>query len=70
MTFRPEFLNRVDEIIIFQPLTAADISQIVKLQIDQVSNRLNKQGIKIKLTPAAINHLAQAGMTRSSAPVP
>jgi ATP-dependent Clp protease ATP-binding subunit ClpB len=60
-TFRPEFLNRVDDIIIFQPLTREDISKIVKLQLKLVSQRLAQKGIKIKFGDAALSHIASAG---------
>jgi ATP-dependent Clp protease ATP-binding subunit ClpB len=60
-TFRPEFLNRVDDVIIFQRLTAEEIAEIVKLQMARVAERLAKRGITIKLTDAAAEHLAKAG---------
>jgi ATP-dependent Clp protease ATP-binding subunit ClpC len=60
-TFRPEFLNRVDEIIIFQPLTKAQIEQIVDLMVRQVMERLAEQRITLHLTEAARAWLAEHG---------
>jgi ATP-dependent Clp protease ATP-binding subunit ClpC len=60
-TFRPEFLNRVDEIIIFQPLSLADVEKIVDLQMKETSDRLRDQGVNIHLTEPARRWLAQKG---------
>ncbi len=60
-TIRPEFLNRVDEIIMFEPLTKAQVKEIVKLQIVQVSRRLEEQNIQIELTEDAVEALAEIG---------
>ncbi len=60
-TFRPEFLNRIDEIVIFNTLTQADVERIVDLQMDEISERLREQGIAIELTPAARAWLAREG---------
>ena len=60
-TIRPEFLNRIDEIIVFTPLTKKEIRQIVKLQFELVMLRLEKSGYKAKLTEAAIDWIAEAG---------
>ncbi len=60
-TFRPEFLNRIDEIIIFSPLTVAEMSLIVDLQMKEVSARLGEHGLNVELTPEARDWLAQAG---------
>ncbi len=60
-TFRPEFLNRVDDIIIFQSLTHDQIAKIVELQMCLVAARLEKQGITIRISPAAADYLARAG---------
>jgi ATP-dependent Clp protease ATP-binding subunit ClpB len=60
-TFRPEFLNRVDDIIIFQALTKDDIAKIVELQMHLVSKRLEKKGITIRMTEAASQYLAKEG---------
>ena len=60
-TFRPEFLNRVDETIIFQSLTLDDLMQIVDLQIAEVGARLDEQGITITTTPEAKELLVHEG---------
>lgn len=60
--FRPEFLNRVDDIVVFKPLQAEQIKDIVKLVLNELGERLNKQ-LELTLTyeEAAVEHLAQAG---------
>ena len=58
---RPEFLNRIDEIIMFTPLTESEIKQIVKLQIDSVARMLEKNGVKLKVTDKALDFLAAEG---------
>ena len=58
---RPEFLNRIDEIIMFTPLNEAEIKQIVGLQIDGVRKLLAKNGIELQITDAAMNLLAHEG---------
>jgi len=60
-TFRPEFLNRVDEIIIFHSLSLEELLQIVELQIAEVGERLADQGITISTTPAAKDLLVHEG---------
>src|SRR5205823_2742952 len=60
-TFRPEFLNRLDEIVEFQPLSREQISEIVKLQLARLRKRLAERGIVIELTDAAKDVLAEAG---------
>ena len=60
-TFRPEFLNRIDEVIIFHSLTQDHVKAIVDLQMAEISGRLAEQGLKIELTDAARNWLAQEG---------
>jgi ATP-dependent Clp protease ATP-binding subunit ClpB len=60
-TIRPEFLNRIDEIIVFAPLNKDEIRQIVRLQFDFVEQRLEKSGYKAKITNAAIDWIAEAG---------
>ena len=59
--FKPEFLNRVDEIIIFHPLAAEQIKKIVDLQLELVSKRLKEKNIRIQITPAAREFLAREG---------
>ncbi|MFQ3568516.1 MAG: AAA family ATPase [Aggregatilineales bacterium] len=60
-TFRPEFLNRIDEIIIFEPLTAAQVERIVDLQMREIADRLAENGIAIHLTEPARHWLALKG---------
>jgi|AntAceMinimDraft_11_1070367.scaffolds.fasta_scaffold02441_3 ATP-dependent Clp protease ATP-binding subunit ClpB len=59
--FRPEFLNRLDEIITFDLLTPADISKIVKIQVEDVMARLEKKEIKLTLTADVYDYLAKEG---------
>ena len=59
--FRPEFLNRIDEIIIFDRLTRSDLTTIVDLQLNRVRKRLAKQGLALALTPAAKEFLGNQG---------
>ncbi|MDP5099860.1 MAG: ATP-dependent chaperone ClpB [Nonlabens sp.] len=58
---RPEFINRIDDIIMFLPLTAGEIKEIVSIQLRGVSKMLAQQGITIDATPAAISLLAKMG---------
>ena len=60
-TIRPEFLNRIDDIIMFTPLSESDIKQIVGLQLKGVSKMLTKQNIMLDATEEAINYLAEKG---------
>ena len=60
-TIRPEFLNRIDETIMFLPLTEKEIKQIVNLQISNVQKMLHENGVELQLTDAATNFLARAG---------
>ena len=60
-TFRPEFLNRVDDTIIFQALTEDDIAKIVRLQMDLVARRLEKKGMTLRMSDAAAAYLAREG---------
>jgi ATP-dependent Clp protease ATP-binding subunit ClpC len=60
-TFRPEFLNRIDEIIIFEQLTKDDVVEIVDLQMQEVRSRLDDHDLKIALTMAAKEWLAEQG---------
>ncbi len=59
--FRPEFLNRIDEIIIFHPLAEEEIKKIVDLLISKLNKRLEERGIKVKLTEKAKSELAKRG---------
>lgn len=60
-TIRPEFLNRIDETIMFTPLDESEIKQIVRLQIDSIANMLRENGIELQPTERAIDFIAQAG---------
>ena len=60
-TFRPEFLNRLDETIVFEPLTSEQVRQIVELLLGDVQARLTEHGVAIELTDAAKDWLAEAG---------
>lgn len=60
-TFRPEFLNRIDEIILFHPLSMDDLTRIVELQIADLVERLREQQIGLTLTQAAKEYLVQEG---------
>jgi ATP-dependent Clp protease ATP-binding subunit ClpB len=60
-TICPEFLNRIDDIIMFTPLSKKDIVKIVGLQIDQLKKMLSKQNITLDATDEAINYLAAKG---------
>ncbi|HLW37635.1 MAG TPA: AAA family ATPase, partial [Candidatus Eremiobacteraceae bacterium] len=59
--FRPEFLNRIDEIIIFHNLTLADIKRIVEIQLRALSTRLSERGVRLELSDAAKELLANRG---------
>lgn len=60
-TFRPEFLNRIDDIITFQPLTKDQIAKVVELQMNRAKKMLEPQGFDLCWTPAAIGYLAEVG---------
>jgi len=60
-TFRPEFLNRIDEIIMFSPLSEEDVSKIVDLQMAEIRERLAEHGLSVTLAPAARAWLAKSG---------
>ena len=60
-TMRPEFLNRIDEIITFTPLTKEQIADVVRLQMKKVTDMLEPQGIRLECTPQAIAYLAEQG---------
>ncbi|MBI3638681.1 AAA family ATPase, partial [Candidatus Wolfebacteria bacterium] len=61
LTFRPEFLNRLDEIIIFNPLTKKEIEKIVDIQLERLLNRLKDRNIKISVDSSLKKHLAEKG---------
>ncbi|MCL5428937.1 MAG: AAA family ATPase [Chloroflexi bacterium] len=60
-TFRPEFINRIDEIITFSPLTTEDMMLIVDLQMKEVQDRLAEKGVSVELSPKAREWLAKQG---------
>ena len=60
-TIRPEFLNRIDETIMFLPLTKSEIEDVVRLQVNAVRKMLEPQGFNLDVTPAAISRLAEEG---------
>ncbi len=60
-TIRPEFLNRVDEIIMFKPLDFNEIRDVVRIQIERVKEMLSENGVQLELNDSAINWLAKAG---------
>jgi ATP-dependent Clp protease ATP-binding subunit ClpB len=59
--FRPEFLNRIDEVVIFHPLDRDDLRKIVDIQVAQLTKRLSDRGIELTMTEAAENYLALRG---------
>jgi len=59
--FRPEFLNRIDEIVEFEPLSREQLAEIVELQLERLRARLAERGLGLELTDAAKEHLAEAG---------
>ena len=61
MLMRPEFLNRIDEVITFQQLTQEQIADVVRLQMKRVTDMLEPQGIRLEVTDAAIRYLAHEG---------
>jgi ATP-dependent Clp protease ATP-binding subunit ClpC len=64
-TFRPEFLNRIDEVIVFSPLTLEQMYEIVDLQMDEIRERLAEHGLKVELTKKAREWLAKEGFDPS-----
>ena len=60
-TIRPEFLNRIDETIMFTPLTKKEIEEIVSLQIDNIKKMLEKNGVTLEITPKALSLIATEG---------
>jgi ATP-dependent Clp protease ATP-binding subunit ClpC len=59
--FRPEFINRIDDIIVFHALSREDIAGIVRLMIGRINRQLSDKGIQIEPTPAALDLLARKG---------
>lgn len=60
-TMRPEFLNRIDEILVFNPLRRKDIEQIVRLQLRSLEKRTEEENIKLKFSPALVEYMAESG---------
>jgi ATP-dependent Clp protease ATP-binding subunit ClpC len=60
-TFKPEFLNRLDEITVFRPLGKKDLETIVEIEISYVNNRLLEQGFEVQLTPKARDFFIERG---------
>jgi len=60
-TFKPEFLNRFDDIVVYKPLEEGDVSKVVELMLVELKDRLGKQDIEIELTAEATSYLAQKG---------
>ena len=60
-TFRPEFLNRIDEIVFFNMITQEMIKNIAKIHIKKFEKRLHEKGISVTITNAALDHIAQEG---------
>lgn len=58
---RPEFINRIDEVVVFEPLQKADLKSIVKIQLKQLEQRLNHAGIQLRISEDALNWLAEEG---------
>lgn len=59
--FRPEFLNRVDELVVFHPLGAEHLIKIVDIQLDRLRSRLGERRITLAITPPALQHLGERG---------
>ena len=60
-TIRPEFLNRIDDIIVFSPLTRDDVKTIVGLQFERIMERMNQNGLSVRITDEAVNWIAAVG---------
>ena len=58
---KPEFLNRIDDLIMFTPLGKTEISQIVQLQVESIASMLKENGVDLRITPAAVNYIAAEG---------
>ncbi len=59
--FRPEFLNRVDELVVFHPLGTEHLIKIVEIQLDRLRHRLAERRITLSLSPSALKHLGERG---------
>ena len=65
-TFRPEFLNRVDEIVVFEKLKRAHIESIAEIMLGELSHRLSASGIELKIEPSAVEVVARIGYDESN----
>ncbi len=61
--FRPEFLNRIDKVVVFRPLTAKDVKKIVLLQVAELQKLAAAQGYKLNVTPSAVQRIAELGFS-------
>ena len=61
MTFKPEFLNRLDDVVIFEPLSTVELARIVDLQVERLARRLSDRRLVLDVTPAAREWLSLAG---------
>ena len=59
--FRPEFLNRIDDIVVFHPLSAEDLQRIVTIMMKDLETRLHERGLSLALSPEALQELAAVG---------
>ena len=59
--FKPEFVNRIDEIVVFHPLSQEHIAEIVGIQVEQLAERLAARGLSLDLTESARDYLARTG---------
>jgi ATP-dependent Clp protease ATP-binding subunit ClpB len=60
-TVRPEFINRIDEVVLFRPLSRGDMAQIVKIQMAQIEHRIGQQGIRLQPGPDVLEYFASEG---------
>ncbi len=60
-SFRPEFINRIDEVVVFHPLNKEQITEIAKIQLDRLYKRIEEQGYKVKITSSVLEKLGQSG---------
>ncbi|MEJ2051794.1 MAG: AAA family ATPase, partial [Calditrichota bacterium] len=58
---RPEFLNRIDDVVVFEPLTLQDVEDIVRLQFERLQKRINNMHVSADLSEDAVHHLAEMG---------
>ena len=61
-SFRPAFINRIDEIIVFQALTMEQLKQITRLMLDRAARRLRAQHVEVEFSDEAVEHLAEIGL--------